>query len=65
MSKPRFNGSDVQRAVRGARAGGFDPDEICILPTGEIRLRGRREQSSEPRDVTDEITEWERRNGAA
>lgn len=52
-----FTQLDVQRAVRGARAGGVSPDELRIAPTGEIRLlfRNRESSTDTARDVLDEI----------
>jgi hypothetical protein len=59
MGKRRaaFTQLDVQRAVRGARAAGIQPDELRISPTGEIRILFSSAQGSTetPRDVLDEI----------
>ena len=39
MAKARFTQREVERAVSGARAAGFDLREIVIDPSGAISLR--------------------------
>jgi hypothetical protein len=33
---------NVETVLRGARAAGLEPDEVCVRPDGEIRLLLRR-----------------------
>ena len=52
-----FTQMDVQRAVRGARAAGIQPEELRISPQGEIRIMFRNSESSTDvdREVAEEI----------
>ena len=58
-SRGRFSQADVQRALKGAKAAGLEPDEVFIDPDGAIRVRMRRPEASAggdtPRDVRAEI----------
>lgn len=38
MGKAAFRQSDLTRAIKGAKAGGFDPARAEILPDGRIVL---------------------------
>lgn len=49
-----FKEADVRRAVKGAAAAGFMPDEVVIAPSGEIRLKRRSGPASRERNEWDE-----------
>jgi len=66
MAKRRaaFTQLDVQRAVRGARAAGIQPEELRISPAGEIRILFQPSPAKdEPSEVVDEIERHFRAKG--
>lgn len=60
----RVKQADIQRALRGTRAAGFDPKEIRIGSDGEIRVILTDGASMSDTEVVDEIATWAGRNGA-
>lgn len=60
-SKPRWRAptqKSVERALRGARAAGFEPEEVRVGPDGEIRLLARRGDGAfvSNSEIQDELT---------
>jgi len=62
MTRSLFRQSDLTNALKAARKAGFEPQEVIVAPTGEIRLLGRK-QDNEADDVADEIARWRRGQG--
>ena len=65
MARVAFRPSNLTGALKAARKGGFEPEEVIVTPEGAIRLLGRRKGGgeAEPSDVTDEIERWSRERG--
>lgn len=58
MAKGSVRQGDLQKAIRAARAAGFDLGEVRICD-GEIRLLARGDIQGDP-DVRSEIDRWQR-----
>jgi hypothetical protein len=56
MARPQFRQSDLQKALKAARAAGFEAGEVRIIG-GEIRILARSVAVNSD-DVLDEINRW-------
>ncbi len=56
--------ADIQRALRGARAAGFDPKELRVGSDGEIRVILADLPADADASVRDEIAGWAKKHGA-
>lgn len=56
--------ADIQRALRGARAAGFDPKELRVGSDGEIRVILADGPPDADAAVKDEIAEWSKKHRA-
>ncbi len=53
-ASPRFKQADVTRALRGAKAAGFDVGQVRILPDGAILIDATKDIKSEAQSAFDE-----------